>query len=248
MRGYFYTTTFKLLFAFLALVSVSACEYHVNKKSLDTSAQSFDAQATINADFIKDSVLSSCKSCHSGSTQPNLNSADAVIANIAKVQNEVNSNQMPPPSSGYVPLSQCAKDLLQEWVANGMPKVSNKKVITVTSCANGSASTPEKKNILEMPVNYQTLTTEILQPKCLKCHNPKGPDIMAADYLLYPYSEITNHGRLLDIKDGVLKNKLYRIISEDDEDRMPPPEESGMLTADQIEFVRRWLEAGSPEN
>ena len=241
MRGFYCI----IIFSFLGLGS---CNYHVLKTSgvSPSSDTNFDSQSTVTTILVQQSVLNVCLRCHSGTTSPNLSSADGLRANIAKIQNEVGSNQMPPSSSGYSPLGDCQKDILQEWVAEGMPDTSTHKVSDLPHCQQGTPPPATTTPILEMPLNYQTFNSQILQPKCLHCHNANSGDPDASGILLYPYNALTAHRNLLGPDSS--HSKLFTLVSRTDEDRMPPPEDSAPLTTDQLEFIKRWIDAGHPEN
>lgn len=256
MLGSYSTTICKLLLALTILVFASACEYHVLKQDPQAkSAKKLSADQVVDAQIVQGFVLSSCVRCHGGTTQPILNSLDAIKMNIAKIQNSVNANKMPPSRAGYTPLTDCEKAILHVWVSEGMPTSSTTKVSTLPSCDSYEPivkpppvrpTKPPPVAILDMPLNYQTLNTQILQKKCAHCHNPDGPDIMAAMYLFYPYSEITSHGRLL----GTNRNdsNFVKMLEADDSERMPPADDSPRLSPEEIEFVKRWIDAGHPEN
>ncbi|MFZ3231499.1 MAG: hypothetical protein WA160_14930 [Pseudobdellovibrio sp.] len=235
-----------LLFAFSSLV-LGSCNYRESKVADKTAAPSvvFSDQTTIDATTIQESVLNTCIRCHSGTTQPNLSSIGGITASIAKINTEVTTNAMPPASSGYSPLTDCQKAILQDWVVAGMPSTSTKKVVDLAACHQGSLTPPTEIPILNMPLNYQTLTAKILQPRCLHCHNVDSGDPDAADILLFPYSKLIAHKNLLG--SDSTSSKFFTIISRTDEERMPPPEDSESLTADEQEFIKRWINAGHPE-
>lgn len=239
MRGFYCIT----ISSFLILGS---CNYHVLKDPGTSSQDTFSDTTTVSADVVQKSVLDTCLRCHSGSNAPALNTLDAIKANINKIQDEVTSNSMPPADAGYKPLSDCEKDILQEWVQKGMPDNSSKKVFDLAHCQSGVPQTPPKKPILEMPLTYETLTTEVLQPRCLHCHNPKSDDPDAKDIALYPFADLVAQKNMVIAADAA-NSKIYKYVVRTDDNRMPPPEDGAPLTADQIEFIKRWINAGAPE-
>lgn len=239
MRGFYFIIIFSSLF--------SACSYHEIKGTLAQDAQqTFSENQMIDATTIQQSVLFTCTRCHSGTNQPYLGTAGDIQRNFAKVQQEVSANAMPPSDSGYRPLSACQKDILAKWAANGFPVSSTVRVLDLPSCAAANSGPPVNQPILSMPLNYQTLTTQILQPKCLHCHNANSSDPDASQYLLYPFAKMAAHVNLLGVDSA--HSKLYRIVSRTDDERMPPPEDSAALSAEQQEFIKRWLDVGHPEN
>lgn len=96
-----------------------------------------------------------------------------------------------------------------------------------------------------MPLNYQTLKSRILFPKCLKCHSSYGEE---SDLSFETYADLMVIDR--HWKAPAANSKAIEEITNF-EDGMPPPySESGIkpLTDEEIDFVARWIDAGNPEN
>jgi Planctomycete cytochrome C len=226
MRGFYYTTICSLVFS-------------------PNDSLNFEPTSPVDSKLIQSSVLGICMRCHAGSKNPNLSTLSNLKSHISTVLSEVDQNSMPPSDSGYAPLDDCRKSILRTWFEMGMPDSTERKVSDIASCKSGFPTNPmPPKPILEMDLNYETLVTQILQPDCLHCHNPKSNDVDAAEILLFPYSELMA-GRIIGI--DASRSKFYKMIVRTDEERMPPPEDGAPLSAEKIEFVRRWLEAGHPE-
>lgn len=100
----------------------------------------------------------------------------------------------------------------------------------------------------ETPVYFSRDIRPILSDNCYACH---GPDAKAR-----------KAGLRLDLKDGLYektekrepavvpgnleKSELWRRINATDPDEvMPPPESHKTLTAEQKEFIKRWIQAGA---
>ncbi len=92
------------------------------------------------------------------------------------------------------------------------------------------------------PVSYGRDIRPILSDKCFKCH---GPDAETREAKLR-----------LDTREGIVakavvpgqaeKSELVkRVLSEDDEERMPPPDSKLTLTGEQKELLRRWVAEGA---
>lgn len=79
----------------------------------------------------------------------------------------------------------------------------------------------------------------ILAEHCFECHGP-DPETRAARLRLD-----TEDGLVRSARDGAESELLYRVTSTDDFDRMPPPEHSAGLTADEVGVLSRWMEAGA---
>lgn len=209
---------------------------------------------TMKVDYntVREYALNTCKSCHNGIQSPLLNSIDSWKTNGEKVLSAIEGINgikfMPPKEEGYEALNACQVDLVKSWLNQGAPENSEILVSSLPSCdknLNGG-----EKNILEMPVNYQTLNTKILQPKCISCHNENsGSD--AAFSPLYPYQELAGRRNLIGRNSAT--SKFVKILASNTESRMPPfADDSGnpleALTADELEFVKRLVDAGFPEN
>src|SRR5258705_6670101 len=92
------------------------------------------------------------------------------------------------------------------------------------------------------PVSYGRDISPILSDKCYRCH---GPDAAARQAELR-----------LDTREGLSKKVVAagqpdkselveRIFSDDEDERMPPPDSKLSLSADQKELLRRWITEGA---
>lgn len=245
MRGLFSITICSAIF-------LLSCNYNIikNPQALGGSNNSQtlppNESANLGWDLIKNSALTTCMSCHVGHTSPELGSLGSVQQNLNKILTEVHSNSMPPAKNGYAPLSDCNKAILEVWIQQGAPPTSSTKVGDLPACKTTTGKPSEDNNtpLAEMPLTYQTLMTKILQPKCLKCHNPDSEDVDAAGILFFPFSEITKRNRLWAPPGR--DSKIIKVLSRSDETRMPPPEDGAPLSAQEIEFITRWIDAGKP--
>jgi len=100
-------------------------------------------------------------------------------------------------------------------------------------------------SIANLPLTYATFLSQILQPRCLHCHNPQGTDSDAAQVLLFPYATLLKHKSWFP--ENIEQSKLIKMITRTDEYRMPPPEDGAPLSNEEIQFIRQWLLAGHPE-
>ena len=224
----------------------------------------------ISYTLLKQTSLSTCLNCHSGKIKPNLSSVDGLQKNKSKLLDEVTKDKMPPVKKGYSPLSKCSKAILKLWLDQGSPETTDIKVGSIDDCKSTDNKedstapvTPEKPPttpleppvitpeppaavtpILLMPLNYQTLKTQILEPKCLKCHSEKE-NKEDENILFTSYKALTAAS---EWNAPAEKSVVYDEIS-DESDGMPPAEDSTpRLTPDEIEFVKKWIDAGKPEN
>lgn len=108
----------------------------------------------------------------------------------------------------------------------------------------------------EAPVNYETLYSRILQPKCIKCHSSISTS-GAADFAVFPYENLVNLKTWFlkdeDSPDGALTKVMFA-VSRTDNDRMPPKPKpndpngkDNPLTADEQNYLDKWINAGKPK-
>ncbi|MCI0334677.1 MAG: DUF1553 domain-containing protein [Planctomycetes bacterium] len=92
------------------------------------------------------------------------------------------------------------------------------------------------------PISFDRDVRPILSDKCYRCH---GPDAEAREAELR-----------LDTRDGLLEHVVVpgkpddseiiaRVLSDDDEMRMPPPDSKLSLSAEQKNVLRRWIDEGA---
>ncbi|MDG1985424.1 MAG: PSD1 and planctomycete cytochrome C domain-containing protein [Planctomycetota bacterium] len=80
----------------------------------------------------------------------------------------------------------------------------------------------------------------ILAEHCFECHGP-DPETRAARLRLD-----TEEGLIQTARGGPDHELLYRVTSDEDFERMPPPEHSEGLSAAEVDVLTRWVEAGAP--
>ena len=92
------------------------------------------------------------------------------------------------------------------------------------------------------PVSFDRDIRPILSDKCFACH---GPDEHAreADLRLDLRDEAVDHGSL--IPGDAESELLQRIVSEDEDLRMPPPHTQKEISAEEAELIRRWITDGA---
>ncbi|MBK7891094.1 MAG: hypothetical protein IPJ84_09695 [Bdellovibrionales bacterium] len=251
MRGSFFTIGSRSLFAgalTLAALIFSSCNYREDKLGADAlngKAGEPGLTALIDSKLIQTQVLNSCVSCHSGRTAPLVNSIDAIRAVKDRISTSVRNNSMPPQSAGYSPLSDCRKAILQAWLDAGTPDSSSVQVSSLPACQHAGPGPiePPLPPLAEAPLNYDTLITRVIRPRCMNCHNPNDKT-EAADTLFFPYSEIAGGRRW---KAPGQTSGIVRILRKTDDSRMPPPEDGPSLSEEEISYIARWIDAGQPQ-
>lgn len=110
------------------------------------------------------------------------------------------------------------------------------------ACVSGLAAARAAIAETRPPVSYGRDIRPILSDKCFRCH---GPDAEArqADLRLDTREGLTSKVLVPGKPD---KSKIVtRILSEDDDVRMPPPDSNLSLSAEQKELLRRWIVEGA---
>jgi hypothetical protein len=246
MRGWSYITTCKIGLSFLFLTN---CSYKIQK--LDLLANEVNSTLSddtlIDVELVMKYSLKSCQNCHAGARPPSLDSVAALIANRDLILTEVQSGDMPPSTAGYSALSDCQKAIVKAWVDQTPNTVGEIQV-----CKNsGPGTTPELPVIpIELlPLNYETLKTKILLPKCVLCHNSSGEDWDAAQIPFTSFAEITSGEYSNYWSAPAANSKVIEEVTETDgEIGMPPPDSKVQpLTPEEIDFIVRWIDAGKPE-
>lgn len=235
-------------------LSLLACNYQIVKTAPEPMTQgAWSEKSKIEGRLVQESVLSSCGRCHGTDPSTHLTSLTWIVSNIGNILKDVESNRMPLGNPG--PLSPCQKEILRSWVALGMPEQSSLGVMSLASCQKEQPEPPKKAPLLEMPLTYETLHSEILLPRCLGCHNEKN-ETDAVSFLFSPYEKMKETFTWTDSPTD--SRKLLEVVTapppaEGEESKMMPPPDSEPpfdptpLTETEVEFVRRWLEAGHPE-
>lgn len=227
------------------LVGFTGCNYTQQKdlSSLASGQNQLSENTLIDFQLIKSYSLSGCLNCHSGSQTPDISSAVGARTSIVRILARVDVDTMPPTSGGYQMLNACQKALLHKWSDLGAPDSSTTTVAAIPECANlagGITQPPPVIPISQMPLNYNTILTKILQPKCTMCHSDTGnmPDLQ-----FYPYSTL-----MMKSSKWSMPGKSSTIYKEVVGKTMPP-KSSGIsfLTKEESDFLAQWIDAGKPE-
>ncbi len=169
-----------------------------------------------------------CVSCH----QP-YNSYLGVRRELDSIATSVAANRMPK-VGGILPDG--LKLLLRNWIANGAPEFANQM------------GTEPEPAILEP--NWNSISEEILQSRCLVCHNPNGQakfldlstrqSIFAARNRMYGGAK-----RLIDF-DSPTKSYLLEIVQDPIEPMPPIRSNIRRLNSNEIRVVTEWISFGLP--
>lgn len=98
-------------------------------------------------------------------------------------------------------------------------------------------------------VDFSRQVRPILASYCFKCHGPDASQRQAGLRLddRKAATSPADSGRIAIVAGKPEESELIRrIFSQDDAERMPPPEEKRPLSDDQKELLRRWIAEGAP--
>jgi hypothetical protein len=223
----------------------TACNYSKQKdfSSLAGGNSTLSGTTVIDFALIKSFSLSSCLNCHSGSQAPDISTSAGAKASIVRILARVDVDTMPPANGGYTMLNACQKALLHKWSDLGTPDTSTITVASIPECQNAGGGVINPVPVIpisQMPLNYNTILTKILQPKCTMCHSSTGtmPDIQ-----FFPYTTL-----LLKSSKWLAPGKsstTYQVCAQ----KTMPPKSSGIsaLTAEELSVLANWIDAGKPE-
>ncbi|NOY43120.1 MAG: DUF1553 domain-containing protein [Planctomycetes bacterium] len=98
-----------------------------------------------------------------------------------------------------------------------------------------------------VPIDFSRDIRPILSDNCYHCHGPDGESREAdlrLDLREDAVSDLGGHAAIVpgDVAQSVL---VSRIVSDDADERMPPPDSGKELTAEQIALIRQWIEEGA---
>ncbi len=219
----------------LALISaflfLSACGNYRRLKGGSEKLESSEIEK-LSSDF--DSVRASvfaprCIVCH----QQYAN-FEGVKRELSSIQKAVATDRMP--KSGG-PLSQSQKDILASWIAKGAPNASR---------GGGDPQVPQL-----MP-NWASISSEIIIPKCVVCHNPSGQakflDLSTRQSIFAQRNKVYAAGSKLIDFDQPEKSYIIQLVTDPIDPMPPPPPFSNIsrLTQEQVSVLTEWIALGLP--
>ncbi|RUL88668.1 PSD1 and planctomycete cytochrome C domain-containing protein [Tautonia sociabilis] len=121
-------------------------------------------------------------------------------------------------------------------------------VATVVAIATAAATAPVEADD-EGAIDFGRDVRPILSDACFTCHGPDEANRKAGLRLDLPAGlfEPSPSGGVAVVPGSPEESELYwRITSEDDLDRMPPPDSGKELSPEQIATLTAWIEQGAP--
>ncbi|MGL4632878.1 MAG: PSD1 and planctomycete cytochrome C domain-containing protein [Leadbetterella sp.] len=116
---------------------------------------------------------------------------------------------------------------------------------TISSCGIGKAQSSNSQD-----VDYNFHIRPILSDKCFHCHGPdanKREANLRLDTETGAYAALKDNPKLHAIVKGDSKNSevFKRIMSEDSEAKMPPPNSNLSLTDSEKDLIKKWIDQGA---
>jgi uncharacterized membrane protein len=242
------TTLISILFA---LSTFAGCGYPMEMlgvfKVTDNLPGGFNAGAfadkTVDFDVLKVTALDSCLHCHTNGGK-SMNTPEKVIALKSEILDSIQESTMPPKSSGYKHLGECEKQILDTWLDDqNHSRAPSRKVGDLSKCGNAAPGKPKlPPDFSTLELSFVNLTTEILAPKCLSCHT----DETAKKTVLDQYALLSAQRLLAETAEDSM---LYKVTVGTAKRSMPPKNKGiDALTDAEKDYLKRWIEAGAPEN
>ncbi len=220
----------KILTIFISSMFLPSCGNYLDQKTTEPVLNQ-TAQEKLSSDFssVKEIVFSArCVSCHQ-----QYSNYQGVNRELSAIQAAVNSNRMPK-SGGFLTDSQ--KAILSAWIAKGAPDQA------------GSPSEPNLPAALEP--TWKSLSENVIFPKCLVCHNPKGQakflDVSNRQIIFDNRNRIFGgSSKLIDL-DAPEKSYLLQILNDEEEPMPPVWSNIPRLTQGELKTLNEWLSRGLP--
>lgn len=222
----------KVIFLFSLSILTISCT-HEPQGIADLEPVCFETQ-------IKPLIENSCavSGCHDATTAEegyNFSAFDGIVAAVKpgnarqsvlyNVLTDIYGEMMPP----HQPLSEDDRNLIKIWIEQGAQN---------TNCGNISGNPGENSDT----VCFNLDILPLLSSSCATagCHD----NVTAEEgYRLTSYANITQNSELVK-KGNYLDSKLYKVITDDGDDRMPPAPKSA-LTQEQINKIKIWISQGA---
>ncbi|HEV3136908.1 MAG TPA: PSD1 and planctomycete cytochrome C domain-containing protein [Pirellulales bacterium] len=110
-----------------------------------------------------------------------------------------------------------------------------------------SAARPSIAETVVPPVDFNRQIRPILSANCFACHGPDAAERQGNLRLDTKQGALADLGGYVAISPGKpqYSELVWRIISSDPDDVMPPPDSGKKLTPEQIDLIRRWVFEGA---
>ncbi len=95
-------------------------------------------------------------------------------------------------------------------------------------------------------IDFNTQIRPLLTEHCIRCHGPDESERQADFRIDLPPAAESTAGQAIAPGHPADSDVLRRLVSEDPDERMPPPGEGFPLSAAEVALVRQWIAEGAP--
>lgn len=215
----------KLVHFSIFLLLVGCHNFFPEKEGLEfesVQVQPVFANNEINFKNITDKVITPhCLSCH-----PNYSQYSSVVSEKKKILNSIKMGRMPKDATR---LEQDLVDLVEAWIEAGAPFDSQ----------------GEEPKPIPLAATWESVSQNIIFPKCVRCHNPDG---QASFLSLNTHKDFKdNADYLFNNFDDIDSSYFMEVITDPDEPM--PPVWSGIqrLSDEEVKVIREWIKLKLPE-
>jgi len=100
----------------------------------------------------------------------------------------------------------------------------------------------------ESPVDFNREIRPLLSNRCFTCHGPDEGERKAGlrlDVAEGAFADLGGYAALMP-RDAAASELYQRLVTDDEDDLMPPPGKGARFTEEEAALVRRWIEQGAP--
>ena len=200
------------------------------------------SDSIVSFEVVQQTSLRTCLECHTGGSH-SMSTPQKVLAQKTEILESIFTGQMPPKTSAYPQLNNCEKQILETWFDDqSANRSASLRVNQLSACGNVEAPKPiPKTDFKTLPLTFENLKTEILAKKCYSCHTS---DSRGYEYKLENLEAIKDYELVMATPD---ESPLYNVLIPGRTDSFMPKPSSGRapLTEEEVDFVKRWIEAGA---
>ena len=225
----------KILFLLLTL-PLAACSYNHGKDGTTDSGASLQPSteqlAASSFSQVYSQVFSNkCAGCHNDTLTNggvNLTHPETAKSALSQInQSALVDHSMP--KAGSPPLTHDELLILTTWVQAGGP--------------NQAGENTPAPVVIPLAPTFESISANILQPKCVGCHNPQGK---AKDDPFQTLAQLSGSDAVIAGKAEL--SDLYNDILANAKHRMPPVSSGEAALSDaEIEVIKDWINNGAKD-
>ena len=168
---------------------------------------------------------------------------------VGELATETPLQTSPPPTEPEVPVVSSSTDLKEQ--KRPSPEESYEQMLVATAIP-GSQNRPPQTFVPVVattddgPVSFNRQVRPLLSEYCFHCHGPDAESRKAELRLDTEDGAFADLGGYSAFKhgDGTSSEAIVRMLSDDQDEIMPPPETKKKMKPDEIALIKRWLDEG----